>query len=85
MQEQLRLFDKHKKQATLALSAYLHRHSARLTLLARERLQTLGVDEYGDASWHLSREKKKESIDEELADAINNEIFFRAHEAGDLK
>lgn len=82
--EQEALFEKHAKRAALAMGAYLHRHSERLCDLAKTRLLTLGVDEYGDRAWHLDRDRVKVEIDEELADGLFYNAVLRARDSGDL-
>lgn len=85
LERQLELFDKHKKLAGLALGAYLHRHVDEIIALARERLQTIGLEDYGDDSWWQTRDEQKREIREELADGVCRNVFLKAQDAGDLK
>jgi hypothetical protein len=58
------------------LMAKLNRDGQRLFALAIERGATIGADQYGDKSFHLSKKELDKEIDEELADAIFYECIY---------
>lgn len=68
--EQVELFDRHLATALPMVQRKVARRIEHCARLARERMVSVGAEEYGDATWHLPLADVERAFDEEIADAI---------------
>ena len=69
-QKQRSIVNRNIRQSTFSLMSILGANISRIETMAVERANTLGLEEYGDKSFHYDSDKLLEEIFEELADAI---------------
>lgn len=82
--EQRAIVARYAVQGSYRVTALLHRKRAELVELALERASSLGVAEYGDASFHKPLERIEMETAEELGDAIFYQALYSARERGAL-
>lgn len=80
---QLALFDQHVESAFTRIGGLLASEAGQVCRLARERMQGIGLAEYGDKSWHLTLDELVREILEEFADALVYSVIRQSKLEGD--
>jgi hypothetical protein len=83
--EQERLIRSAMPTAVYRTSCLLHRKMDEMIKLALRRGITLGIEEYGDESFHKNCDKLEWETMEELADAIFYQAIYHLKEEGVIK
>lgn len=69
-EDQLTAFLVFARESVTSLARHLIEHGDELIDLSAQRASSLGVEQYGDTSFHLPIERLELEVNEELADAI---------------
>jgi hypothetical protein len=81
---QRELFDRHAPAAAIELQKWLCFEAPALIARAAERVFTVGLDDYGDKTYHLRDVELVDEMFDELADGIFYAHIGVARRAGDL-
>jgi hypothetical protein len=85
LDRQRALYDAHSAAAVDALIELLRTRGDELVRLGIQRaFETVGVEEYGDSTFWLTRAQLGDELAAELADAVFYMSVALAHEAGEL-
>jgi hypothetical protein len=80
--QQLEIIRRFSKQGTLRVSALMLRKQADVIRMCEHRAMSIGIEEYGDSSFHLDLPSIEQATMEELADAVLYQIVYSAKERG---
>jgi len=82
--QQRELIRRYAKQGTMRVACLIFRKQDQIIQMCEDRAMGLGIEEYGDDTWHLQLAKIELGTMEELADAAFYQVVYSAKESGTI-